>query len=139
MPRPPKDRCVESMPKITFFEPRGVPLGRLEEVCLTIEEREAIRLKDLKGLDQEKCAERMHVSRATFQRVLESARRKMAEALINGKAIHVNGGNFEMAIRRFQCAEYGHEWEVTFEERDSITGCPQCNSTNIHPSTNRLK
>ena len=98
MPRPPKCRCVELMPGVTFFQPRGVPLGRLQEVCLAIEEREAIRLKDLEELEQEECAERMHVSHATFQRVLESARRKIAEAIINGKAIHVDGGNFEMAI-----------------------------------------
>lgn len=132
MPRPPKCRCVELMPGATFFQPQGVPLGHLEEVCLAIEEMEAIRLKDLEELEQEECAERMHVSRATFQRVLESARRKIAEALINGKAIHVDGGNFEMAILRFKCAEYSHEWEVTFEERGLAKECPSCSSKNIH-------
>jgi hypothetical protein len=72
----------------------------------------------------------MHISRATFQRVLDSARRKMAEALIQGKAIRMEGGNFEMAIRRFRCVENGHEWDVPFGARVE-NSCPTCFSTNI--------
>lgn len=62
MPRPVKYRCVESIPRVTFFQPMGVPFGNWEEVVLSIEEAEAIRLKDLEGLDQEESARRMHVS-----------------------------------------------------------------------------
>jgi predicted DNA-binding protein (UPF0251 family) len=129
MPRPVKYRCVELVPQITFFQPIGVPLGSCEQVILSIEEVEAIRLKDLDGLDQEESAQRMHVSRATFQRVLDSARRKMAEALIQGKAIRMAGGNFELAIRRFRCADHGHEWDVPFGVAEDF--CPTCLSTNI--------
>ena len=114
MSRPMKYRCVESIPEITFFQPMGVPARSMQEVILSIEEAEAIRLKDLEGLDQAQGAKRMHVSRATFQRILDSARRKMAEALIQGKAIRMEGGNFDMAIRRFRCAEKGHVWEIPF-------------------------
>jgi len=66
------------MPELTYFKPAGVPLRELEEVALTVEEMEAIRLKDLEGLEQEACSERMRVSRPTFQRVLAAARAKIA-------------------------------------------------------------
>ena len=132
MPRPIKHRCVESIPQITSFQPQGVPLGSGAKVTLSIEEVEAIRLKDLEGLDQEESARRMHISRATFQRVLDSARRKTAEALIMGKAILMAGGNFELAIRRFRCVDNGHEWEVPFGGRTE-NACPTCFSTKISP------
>ena len=109
-----------------------MPVRILEEVCLSIEEAEAIRLKDLEGLEQEECAERMNISRPTFHRVLGSARRKLADALLNGKAIRIDGGNFEMATRRFRCPD-GHEWEVPFETMIARPPqlCPTCNSPNI--------
>ena len=134
MPRPTKCRRVASLPDVTYFKPAGVPLRVLDEVVLSVEEVEAIRLRDLEGLEQEQCGERMSVSRPTFQRVLESARQKIAEALLHGKAIRIEGGNFEMAMRRFSCIE-GHEWNVPFEAM--IAGppqfCPACNTPNIMP------
>src|SRR4030043_419047 len=113
MPRPMKCRRVGSVPTVNYFKPAGVPLRMLDEVCLTVEEVEAVRLKDLEGLEQEECAEKMNISRPTFQRVLGSARRKVADALLNGKAMRIGGGNFEMAMRRFRCVE-GHEWNMPF-------------------------
>jgi predicted DNA-binding protein (UPF0251 family) len=135
MPRPIKWRCVGFMPQVTYFKPAGIPLRALEEVCLTVEEAEAIRLRDLEGLEQEECAERMRISRPTFHRVLESARKKLADALISGKAIRVEGGNFEMAMQRFRCSDNGHEWEVPFEAMVAGTppACPECNSVNALP------
>ncbi len=97
MPRPPKCRRVEFVPEITYFKPAGVPLVNLEEISLTIEELEAVRLKDLEALEQEQCAEKMQVSRPTFHRILAAARRKIAEALVEGKAIKVEGGNYHHA------------------------------------------
>jgi predicted DNA-binding protein (UPF0251 family) len=97
MPRPIKWRRVAFIPEATYFKPAGIPMRVLEEVCLSVEEAEAIRLKDLEGLEQEQGAEKMNISRPTFQRVLGAARRKIAEALLNGKAIRIEGGNFEMA------------------------------------------
>ena len=97
MPRPIKDRRVSFMPEVTYFKPAGIPLRVLEESRLSVEEVEAIRLKDLDGLEQEECAEKMNISRQTFQRVLGSARRNIADALLNGKAIRVEGGNFEIS------------------------------------------
>jgi predicted DNA-binding protein (UPF0251 family) len=134
MSRPPKCRRVAFLPGVTYFKPAGIPLRALEEVRLSVEEAEAIRLKDLEGLEQEQGAEKMNVSRPTFQRVLASARLKMADALLNGKAIRIEGGSFEMSPLRFRCAN-GHDWEVPF---DAATGmlpqfCPTCKTPEIVP------
>ena len=134
MGRQPLWRRVDFIPKITYFKPAGKPLGRLQEVCLSIEEAEAIRLKDREGLEQEECAQRMSISRTTFSRVLSSARQKIADALLNGKAIRIEGGNFEMAVRRFRCIN-GHEWDVSFEVMINTPPqlCPRCNTLSIMP------
>lgn len=95
MPRPIRCRRIAFLPGTTYFKPAGIPLRFLEEVCLSLEEAEAIRLRDIEDLEQEEAATRMNVSRATYQRVLESARKKVADALLNGKAIRIEGGNFE--------------------------------------------
>jgi len=135
MGRIPKWRRVAFIPEVTFFKPEGVSLGILEEVCLSVEEVEAIRLKDLAGLEQEECAQRMNISRPTFHRVLGSARSKLANALLNGKAIRIEGGNFEMAMRRFRCLN-GHEWGVPFEVMITAPphSCPTCKTLNILPT-----
>jgi len=96
MPRLPKCRRVAFLPNVTYFKPAGIPLRLLDEVILSVEEAEAIRLKDLEGLAQKPSAEKMNISRPTFQRVLASARRKIADVLLNGKAIRIEGGNFEV-------------------------------------------
>jgi predicted DNA-binding protein (UPF0251 family) len=127
-------RKVRSLPLVTYFKPAGIRMAELEEVRLLVEEAEAIRLKDLEGLDQEDCAEKMKVSRSTFARILDAARGKVADALLNGKAIRIEGGNFEMATRRFRCLA-GHEWDVPFETLISAPpeSCPRCSTPNIMP------
>ncbi len=92
MVRPRKMRRVRGEPFVTYFKPKAVPLSELDETILTVEELEAVRLKDLEDLEQEACAKKMHVSRPTFHRVLESGRKKIADALVNGKAIRIEGG-----------------------------------------------
>ncbi|MDY0131647.1 MAG: DUF134 domain-containing protein [Desulforegulaceae bacterium] len=96
MARPVKQRMVRQKPKSNYFKPRGVPLRELEEKILTIDETEAVRLADLKGLSHEQSGKKMEVSRQTFGRILASARNKIADAIINGKAINIEGGNFEI-------------------------------------------
>ena len=134
MARPFKCRRVAFMPGVTYFKPAGIPLRALEEIRLTVEEVEAIRLKDLEGLEQEAGAEKMNISRPTFQRILASARQKIADALLNGKAIRIEGGNFEISPRRFRCAN-NHEWEVPFEVAVQATSqlCPVCNEPSVEP------
>ena len=99
MSRPSKRRCVASLPGVTYFKPAGVPLRLLEEVRLSVEEAEALRLKEIEGLEQRQGATRMNVSRPTFQRILASARQKVANALLSGKAIRIEGGNYELFTR----------------------------------------
>ena len=132
MSRPPKCRRVEFLPDVTYFKPAGIPLRDLEEVRMSIEEAEALRLKDLEGLEQEQGAEKMNVSRPTFQRVLASARQKIADALLNGKAIRIDGGNFEMTWRRFRCRR-GHEWELETPVSVPPELCPACNTPDVQP------
>ncbi len=89
MPRPRLIRKIKFNPQITYFKPRGVPLSMLEVVELTREEVEALRLKDMLGLDQQECAKKMHTSQSTFQRILSSAHHKISTALIKGSAISI--------------------------------------------------
>ena len=135
MARPVKLRRVAQLPNAGFFRPMGVPANALQEVCLSLEEVESIRLKDLEGLEQEECAQRMQISRPTFHRVLESAREKLADALVNGKAIQIEGGNFGLPQSRFRCNNDGHEWNVPFEALASglPLSCPVCSSVNVQP------
>ena len=96
MPRPPKERRVGHIPDVKYFKPAGIPARDLEEVVLTMEEVEAIRLKDQEELTQQEAADKMHVSRATFQRVLKEARKKIADAMIDGMAIRFEGGDYKL-------------------------------------------
>lgn len=93
MVRPLKPRCIGADPEATYFKPRGIPLCDLEQVVLTLDEVEAIRLKHIAALEQVEAAKRMGVSQSTFQRILSAANRKMADALLHGKAIKIEGGS----------------------------------------------
>ena len=94
--RRPCCKRVEEMPGVTYFKPRAVPISLLEEVTLSIEELEALRLAHKEGLYQQAAAERMGISRATFGRVLEAAHRKVTKALVEGCALRIEGGSFAM-------------------------------------------
>ncbi len=135
MSRPVKLRYVAQLPNTGFFRPMGIPANALQEVRLSVEEIESIRLKDLESLEQEECAQKMRISRPTFHRILESARKKLADALINGKAIQIEGGNFGLPQSRFRCNNDGHEWNVPFETLANRIplSCPMCASANIQP------
>ncbi|XOB40459.1 MAG: DUF134 domain-containing protein [Candidatus Nealsonbacteria bacterium] len=89
MARPIKPRKILFNPNVTYFKPRAIPLSVLEEVDLKVDELEAIRLCDLRGLSQTEAAKRMRISQSTLGRILSSARRKVAEALVKGKAITI--------------------------------------------------
>lgn len=89
MARPPKQRCVNCAPVSDYFKPRGVPMSALTEIALELDELEAIRLADLAGMYQADVALKMGVSRQTVGNILERARHKVADALINGKALRI--------------------------------------------------
>jgi len=127
MVRPRKNRIVAFNPDVSYFKPRGIPMIDLEEVCLTVDECESIRLADLIGMSHEESGCRMGVSRATFGRIVQQARKNIADALINGKAINIEGGNYRIndEERIFVCCKCNKKWE---EPRG--TGrpgyCPSC-------------
>ena len=100
MPRPFCRRHVAGRPAAAVFKPIGVPMRELEETVMTLDEFEALRLADLDGLYQEQAAEQMGVARATFSRIVDSAHGKVADALVHGKALRIEGGPVILGARR---------------------------------------
>jgi len=100
MARPPKCRIVDREPAVTYFKPRGIPLRDLDEVTLTVEGAEALRLSEIEGLDQDSASERMGISRQTFGRILAEARKTVARAVVEGLGLRIEGGNYKLAPRQ---------------------------------------
>jgi len=129
MARPPIERSVGGVPRVTLFKPAGVPARELERLSLAVDELEAIRLVDLEGLIHEQAAEVMGVSRQTVGRVLERGRIKVAEALVGGKAIVIGGGQYRVEPRRLRCLACDAVW--TAAGTKSVTACPACGETDV--------
>lgn len=129
MPRPTKSRRVAFFPKDTYFIPWKKLKCEVDEVLLKVEELEAMRLKDIEGLNQEACADKMQISRQTFQIIIDRARKKVAEALTEGKAIRIAGGHYTTNDCIFKCMDCGHDYEVNFEQ--DKYNCPQCHSEQV--------
>ena len=107
MAKPKKERQVLYPPTAVFFKPQGIPLVQLQQVVLNVDEYEAIRLVDYDGLDQEKAAEKLGISRATCARIVEGAHKKIAEAITQAKAIRIEGGSFVLKKNLMRCMECG--------------------------------
>lgn len=136
MPRCKKIRMVEFIPENKYFIPVNVVGKTIEEAVINVEEVEAVRLSDLEGFEQDECAEKMNISRATFQRVINSARKKISDALVNGKAIRIEGGSFTRNICTVTCPNCGGQWEDVYENfANEKKLCPKCNRNNLecHP------
>ena len=133
MPRPPKKRLIENIPQVKYFKPAGVPRRELEEIEITLEEVEALRLKDKHGLTQEECAKKMEVSRPTFQRILVNAHEKIARALLEGKSIRFKGGDYKIAYGSYRCLNCGHTFHKSSGRRgpQHWRGCPRCGENSI--------
>ena len=129
MARPTKFRTVEFFPEDTYFVPWGKPKCEIEEVVLKVEELEAMRLKDIEELNQEECAEKMQISRQTFQNIVDSARKKVAIALTEGNAIRISGGNYRATFCKFKCHNCGNIYEINHEQDRYI--CPACGSEKV--------
>jgi predicted DNA-binding protein (UPF0251 family) len=134
MARPCKCRRISGHHCTDYFKPRGVALSELEEVILTFDELEAIRLADLDGLYQEEAAQKMSISRQTFGNIVESARKKTADAIFNGKALKIEGGVVKMTERSFSCVDCKNEFAVP-HGTGRPNECPKCKSANIHRSS----
>jgi len=140
MARPKKNRIVAYNPGVSYFKPRGIPMVSLEEVCLSVDEREAVRLADLLGMSYDDGGQKMGVSRATFGRIVQEARKIIADALINGKAINVEGGNYTISCdaRIFSCCGCDHKWEE-FCDAEQPLHCPSCSYEDIKQSYREKK
>jgi predicted DNA-binding protein (UPF0251 family) len=117
---------IGSMPGTTYFKPAGVRMTQLNETILTVDEFEAIRLKDFEGIDQEKAADKMKISQPTFHRLILSARKKIADAIVNGKAIKIEGGNYKMAQPRGMSRGAGRGQGRGFGGPASTCKCTKC-------------
>ena len=129
MTRRTKCRTVDFLPETDSFVPEGKSKEVASEYILKIEELEAMRLKDVEGLSQEECADKMNVSRQTFQKIIDTARNKVALALTQGAGIRISGGSFVTKKCKIQCLDCGHIYEPNFED-DKVT-CPACDSRRI--------
>ena len=118
MPRPMKCRIITEMPNHLAFKPVGMPMEELEKVILTLDEYEALRLADFEELYQENAAEKMNVSRQTFGNIVKSARKKVSETLITGKAIIIESG--DVTILNKPCPRC----------KKNRKSCPKCEDKN---------
>ncbi len=134
MARPTKWRKIEYVPTSSHFVPNG--RANFSENMLKLEEIEAIRLKDIEKLEQSECAARMEVSRPTFQRILNQARTKIADSIINGKAIRIGGGNFTRNVCKAICKSCEYTFTESVENFTKIKEgsyvCPKCGSTEVY-------
>ena len=97
MVRPIRCRRIRFRPHATYFKPAGIRAVDLEDIVLTLEEYEVIRLIDLENIEQSKAGEMMKISQPTLSRILKSARKKISDAIIHGKAIKIEGGNYSFS------------------------------------------
>ena len=135
--KPRKKRNVLYPPNVQYFKPQGVPVRVLDTVMLTIDEYEAIRLADYENFKHEDAAKKMDISRPTFTRLLESAHNKISDAVINGKAIRIEGGDFNFLGNRYQCNNCGNSWIVEKYINPHIL-CPNCRSGKIDDIGERI-
>ncbi|MDQ7096310.1 DUF134 domain-containing protein [Desulfosporosinus sp. PR] len=139
MPRPIKWRRVEYIPENKYFAP--CPKGKcgclegVEDVQLKVEELEAMRLKDIEELSQEECAARMQISRQTFQNIIDEARKKVARALIENRAITIGGGHYTKNVCNLRCTSCGNVINATYEEHGRA--CPHCGSQRVECDKNQ--
>ncbi len=127
MARPRKSRCVEREPGVTFFKPQGIPLKNLEQVIITVDELEALRLSDFLGLSHEEASQQLKVSRPTVTRMLTKAHQAVADALVHGKAIRIEGGFYFLESYNLCCPRCGGKWTVPADETLPLV-CSHCDS-----------
>ena len=134
--RPVLDKIVNTIPLFVYYKPHGIPLEKLNEIILTLEEIETLNLKDRQSLGQRDAAKKMCISRSTFQRLLMSARKKVITAIIEGKAIKFEGGNYipDKDIKKTRCLKGTYHYRIRKEDlkqenqeyKVSKIKCPGC-------------
>jgi predicted DNA-binding protein (UPF0251 family) len=127
MPNRRRLRRIKIPPAMEGFKPFGIPMRELESIDLLFEEFEAIRLADYEDLTQEESAKKMNISRPTFTRLYDKARKKIAKAFVEGKAILIQGGSYMTDDYWYRCGDC-HETMVT---EKPVENCRKCDSDNI--------
>jgi len=129
MPRPKNERIVVNPPLFTKFKPIGVRPDLLKETKLTLDEYEALRLADLEGFSHADAAGEMEISRSTFSRLVERARKKAATFIIQGTFLTIEGGNIHFRSNIIKCVDCGHMFNTNISHE--IKKCPKCHSENL--------
>lgn len=129
MARKQKNRIVKQPPLYGEFKPTGIAARYLNEVKLTLDEYEALRLADYDGMSQEEAASEMDISRPTFTRLIEKSRKKIVDFIVNGKKLKIDGGNIHFRNNVFKC--FDCEQMFVFDIKKTVSECPSCNSDNI--------
>ena len=130
MPRARKEKIVQEPPKIQGMKPIGVPGMLLEQIILSINEYEAIRLCDYENLDHKTSAEKMNISRPTFTRLIDKAHQKIAESIVGVKDLIFEGGNYSFTNHLIRCLECGIVSTIEQTEIEYYN-CPECESLNV--------
>ena len=129
MSRPQNDRIVHHPPLFTDFKPVGVEARSLEQICLSLDEYEAFRLADQLNMSHEEAAIEMEISRSTFTRLIEKSRKKIADFIILGKMLTIEGGNIHFRNNIIRCFNCGHMFNINIDK--SLKECPKCHSKNL--------
>ena len=129
MPRPQNNRIVHEPPLFSEFKPIGVRGQNLKQIVLTLDEFEAFRLADQLGLSHADAAEEMKISRSTFSRLIAKARKKIADFIIQGRLLTIEGGSVHFRFNIIQCQDCNLMFQMNLSQ--AITACPECNSTRI--------
>lgn len=129
MPRSKKEKSVHSPPLFSVYKPAGIIRSALQRLPLALDEYEAIRLADYLGMDHAEAALEMGISRSTFSRLIEGARRKTARFLIEGKELCIEGGNIHFRGNIIRCHDCGHMFKIDIGQ--IVSQCPICHSENL--------
>lgn len=127
MPNRIRSRKINMPPRMEGFKPFGIPMRNLSSLNLLLEEFEALRLADYENLTQEEASVKMNISRPTFTRLYDKARKKVAKAFVEGKAIIISGGNFKTDDFWYRCEDC-HQTTISDQP---LSTCRECNSENI--------
>ena len=129
MPRPQFNRIVQEPPLYSQFKPMGVRGQDVKQIVLSLDEFEAFRLADQLGYSHAQAADEMEISRSTFSRLIEKARKKIADFIILGGVLTIGGGQVHFRMNILQCRDCGHMFKVKFEH--DVSECPECHSEKI--------
>ncbi len=129
MPRPENNRIVYEPPLFVEFKPVGIASKNLEQRLLSLDEFEAIRLADSEGMSHEEASKEMGISRSTFSRLVDKSRKKIADFLIKGQLLTIEGGNIHFRNNIIRCFDCGHMFKTSIDS--PLSKCPVCSSTKL--------